>query len=477
MLASLLTGLVGSLVQSFEVAVAWLLQHTVLSPFTLGYNSVALTAWHVMLAAAWGIAALLVTYECVRFSIQPMTDAANAPAKIFGRAALAMTFAASSYYIADLALRTNNLLVTGILAAMSAGPGQTISTSLFAAANMGLWLLLIVLVAILGLLFACVSWIVRACEIVLLVAIAPVAFAVSIAESGGHALRWWSTEFIAAVFSQSMWALTIVLAVWSFAGGGVHATPATSLLGSMLANAPAEFRVLVTTLMGLGFIYLSFQSQRWLKGMIHGQQASRHQIGAGELAMGYMAARAATGAVAGPQGAEFLARYGLGRASEGAMRAQAAASTRMAGVMAQPEFAVPMAAARANATFEAEANPTSRQAGQRARTMQTLSQANPLEAAAGATRMQATRQVRAQARTSEAGGGPSIPQHDRSAVDAGLAASGAAWTRMHVGNPYTAAPIDVESAPNPYTADPGGRGSGTPDDPFHMPPPGGNQNT
>ena len=337
-----------------------------------------------------------------------------------------MLFAQASYWLLDLMLQVNNALVTDLLRDFATlGPLSNLGA---VAANTSLpfWILALIVVFLAGVLGIVFTWAARVAELILMVAIAPVAAILSLTESFRGAWRWLLREFAAAAFSQSVWALTVTLMFWALAGG---------VLGPATSNPSVQ--VVLSCVVGLGFVALSFRAQRWLKGMLFGQSGiAGVEHGVLELAAVYAAGRAVTGAY-GAQISQAMGRAGIGRYSQSWMRAEAGRSVQSAQVAALPEFAVPASIASSQRELASLGDPTARGYQQIAGAAGLLSSAAPIVASAQATRNAVYHAAK------PAGG------HTATNMDIGRDQAGNIFDTMYPPNPHTATAPPVP--PNPYT--------------------------
>lgn len=414
------------IIQGIVSVIAAILHATVLRPYTFGYSGVPHEIWLVTDRIAWAAAGVIFSWEAIQYIWHPWTGSQNSPSLLIGRTMLAVLFAQASYWLLDLMLQVNNALVTDLLRDFATlGPLSNMNA---VAQNQSLpfWILALIVVFLAGVLGIVFTWAARVAELILMVAIAPVAAILSLTESFRGAWRWLVREFAAAAFSQSVWALTVTLMFWALAGG---------VLGPATSNPSVQ--VVLSCVVGLGFVALSFRAQRWLKGLLFGQGGiAGVEHGVLELAAVYAAGRAVTGAY-GAQIGQAMGRAGIGRYSQGWMRAEAGRSVQSAQVAALPEFAVPASIARSQGSLAAMADPAARGYQQVNEAARILSNASPVVASAQATRD-------ATFKTAEPAG-----RHDDLRMAAGQRQAERMFERMYPPNPHTTPPPPWP--PNPYT--------------------------
>lgn len=445
------------IIQGIIAVIATILHATVLRPYTFGYSGVPHEIWLVTDRIAWATAGVIFSWEAIQYVWHPWTGSQNSPSLLIGRTFLAVLFAQASYWLLDLMLQVNNALVTDLLRDFATlGPLSNLGA---VAANTSLpfWILALIVVFLAGVLGIVFTWAARVAELILMVAIAPVAAILSLTESFRGAWRWLVREFAAAAFSQSVWALTVTLMFWALAGG---------VLGPATSNPSVQ--VVLSCVVGLGFVALSFRAQRWLKGMLFGQSGiAGVEHGVLELAAVYAAGRAVTGAY-GAQIGQAMGRAGLGRYSRGWLQAEAGRSVQSAQVAAQPEFAVPTSIARSRGSLAGMMDPEARGYQQLSEASKLLTNASPLVASAQATRDGIFK-------TAKPAG-----SHDAARTFEGRAQAAAIFDSMYPPNPYTTPPPPWP--PNPYTGHstedflrlvhenlattPGKRAPGSPNDQF-----------
>lgn len=226
--------------------------------------------WTLMDHIAWAAAPILVGYEAIQYILHPWTGSDNAPGKLIGLAILVLLLAQASYGLLNLMLVVNNALVQHILGVtFIAGLGKMSDLAKgLAAGGEALWLVVIVLVFLIGLFGAVISWGFRVAELILMVALAPIAAVLSLTESFHGAWRWPVREFASAAFSQSMWALPVILTLATLAGKGVVALGPGAGVSQQAAVA---FHLLMSVAVAGGFLRLTFQTQKWLKGLLSQQ--------------------------------------------------------------------------------------------------------------------------------------------------------------------------------------------------------------
>lgn len=377
MLTGLLMGVMSKVVSGILSLIVGILHATILRPFTFDYSLVPAQIWHVTDHVAWMFAGVLFCYEAINYMFHPWTNSQNAPSKLIGRTGLAILMAQSSYWSLGLMLTVNNVMVTYFLAHFTTVHYQSAISAFTAAENMNLWILLVVVVFLLALIGMVVSWAARAGELLFFLAVAPIAAILSISERFSGTWRWLVGEFAVAAFSQAAWALSLMITFLAISGEGV--IPANTVGGT-------AGQVLINALVGLGCIIVSFNVQSKLKGLIFGQQGTSNiNHGGAEMAAAFGAAQLATG-VWGPQIQAGLGAAGIGRYSESGMRAMAGVGVRQAQVAAEPQFAAPMAAARAQGQSNAAHDPEARHAMQVAEAAQMAVSSAPIVATAQATR-------------------------------------------------------------------------------------------
>lgn len=434
MLTGLLMGVMSKVVSGILSLIGGILHATILRPFTFNYSMVPAQIWHVTDHVAWLGAGVLFSYEAIQYMLHPWTGSQNAPSKLIGRTGLAILMAQSSYWSLGLMLTINNVMVTYFLAHFTQVHYQSAISAFAAAESMNLWILLVVVVFLLALIGMVVSWAARAGELLFFLAIAPIAAILSISERFQVTWRWLVGEFAVAAFSQAAWALSLMITFLAISGEGV--IPAKTVGGT-------SGQVLINALVGLGCIVVSFNVQSKLKGLIFGQQGTSNiNHGGAELAAAFAGAQLATGAF-GPQIQAGLGAAGIGRYSEGGMRAMAGVAVRQAQVAAQPEFAAPMAQARAEGQINAALDPAARTAIQGAETMGHVVSSHPTVAAAQATRSAVTRSA------------PTAGAWSPEQQSEGKSQAQRFYQRVYgtEPNPYTAPPSEEEGAigVNPYT--------------------------
>lgn len=422
MLTSLLSGFVDSLYTGMFQAIAWLLGHTVLYPYTFSMSgTVPYQVWSIMRNVAMAGAVILLMYEGLRFSLS--ANAESAPSRLLPRAGLALLMVWFSYDLLNIMLQVNNALVTTILDHFGGVPQFSTLGNVLALAHVPFWESLVLLMLPISLLFMCFSWCWRVAELVLFLVMSPIAAVLTITERFSGAWRWVVGEFASAAFSQAIWALTIWLFMLFFSGTGVIPTHG----GVLPATTGVTFRTLLNNFVGVAFVVMSFSAQSKLKAMLFNQVGtSRAEHGALEMAAAYAGARAATG-MWGPQIDASLGAAGIGRYSEGGLRAQAWMNTRRAQTNARPEFAVPTAAAQAWGQVAAMDDPGARHAMQVQQTMGHAVGSHPMVAAAAATEAQAKK------------GTQSVwtaPAEGKDGTKAGQVAAKGAFARMYPPNPF-----------------------------------------
>ena len=432
MLNLLLAPFMKTIIQGILAVVAAILHATVLQPYTFDFSAVPQQIWtltdHVALAGA----GVLFSWEAINYIWHPWTGSQNVPSRLIGRAALAILFAQSSYWLLGLMLQVNNALVTDLLRQFATlGPFSAIDY-LVQSYALPLWELLLVLAFLAGVLGVVFTWAMRVAELVLMLALAPVAAILSMTEAFGGAWRWLVREFAAAAFSQSMWALTLVLTFWTFSGEGIIAT-GSGLIGQLGVGE----RLILNCLVGGAFLVLSFRAQGWLKGLLFQRSGiATGDHGALELAAVYAAGKMVSGAW-GAQIGQGLGQLGIGRYSDGWMRAEAGRGVRSAQIGAEPQFAVPTSIARSQQTLAGAADPEARGMQQMAEAAGHLVAAAPIVAAAQATRGAATRDAHA------------VGTHGQADVARGHTQAAAIFAQMYPPNPHTAQ--GSEPPPNPFT--------------------------
>ena len=431
MLTGLLMGVMSKVVSGMLTLISGILHATILRPFTFNYSLVPAQVWHLTDHVAWMGAGVLFSYEAINYIFHPWSNSQNAPSRLIGRTALAILAAQSSYWSLGLMLTVNNVMVTYFLAHFTQVHYQSAISAFTAAESMGLWEVLVVVVFLFALLGMVVSWAARAGELLFFLAIAPIAAILSISERFQVSWRWLVGEFAVAAFSQAAWALSLMITFLAISGEGV--IPASTVGGT-------AGQVLINALVGLGCIIVSFNVQSKLKGLVFGQQGTSNiSHGGAEMAAAFGAAQLATG-LYGPQIQAGLGAMGIGRYSEGGMRAMAGVAVRQAQVAAQPEFAAPMAAARAQGQMEALNDPGARTAIQGAEIAQQAASADPGVATAQATRAAATKAA--------------TPVWSASSTQRAAGESNArkVFERMYgAPNPYTVVDVPGEASINPFT--------------------------
>ncbi len=432
MLNLLLAPFMKTIIQGILAVVAAILHATVLQPYTFEFSAVPQQIWTLTDYVALAGAGVLFSWEAINYIWHPWTGSQNVPSRLIGRAALAILLAQSSYWLLGLMLQVNNALVTDLLRQFAnLGPFSVID-DLVQSYALPLWELLIVLAFLAGVLGVVFTWAMRVAELILMLALAPVAAILSMTEAFAGAWRWLVREFAAAAFSQSMWALTLVLTFWTFSGEGIIAT-SSGLIGQLGVGE----RLILNCLVGGAFLVLSFRAQGWLKGLLFQRSGiATGDHGALELAAVYAAGKMVSGAW-GAQIGQGLGQLGIGRYSDGWMRAEAARGVRSAQIGAEPEFAVPTSIARSQGTQAAMVDPTARGEHQVAEAASQMALASPLTAAAQATRGAATRDAKP------------VGTHDALHMLQGHAEAQRIFRSMYPPNPYTAQVS--EPPPNPFT--------------------------
>lgn len=374
-----------SIIQGISAVIAAILQATVLHPYVFDGSAVPADIWNVTDHIAWAAAGVLFLWECLQWIWHPWTGSRNSPSQLIGRLVLAVLLAQSSYWLLDMMLQVNDAMVSTLLHDFATlGPLNSLG-ALASNTSLPFWILAVVLIFLAGVLGIVFSWAARVAELILLVAVAPVAAILSLTDSFRGSWRWLIREAASAAFAQSMWALTVTLMLWSMEGGVIGPGSGVTAPGVQLA---------LSCVVGLGFVALSFKSQRWLKGLLFGQQVTEGSHGVAELAAVYMAARTVSGAY-GAQIGSALGSVGIGRYSQGWMQAEAGRSVQAAQVAAQPEFAVPMSVARSQGAMAAMRDPEARDAMQSAEATQQLVSAAPIVASASAARSKAAARAKA----------------------------------------------------------------------------------
>jgi len=373
-----------AIIQGITQVIAAILQATVLHPYVFDGSTVPADIWQVTDHIAWAGAGVLFIWECLQYIWHPWTGSRNSPSQLIGRTVLAVLLAQSSYWLLDLMLQVNDAMVSTLLHDFATlGPLNSLG-ALASNTSLPFWILVVVLIFLAGVLGIVFSWAARVAELILLVAIAPVAAILSLTDSFRGSWRWLIREAASAAFAQSMWALTVTLMLWSMEGG---------VIGSASGITDPGVQLALSCIVGLGFVALSFKSQRWLKGLLFGQQVADGSHGVAELAAVYMAARTVSGAY-GAQIGSAMGQLGIGRYSQGWMQTEAARSVQSAQVAAQPAFAVPMSVARSQGAMAAMRDPEARDAMQSSEAMQQMVNADPMVAAANATRSQVNKRAR-----------------------------------------------------------------------------------
>ncbi len=433
MIDLLLAPFIKNIIQGILAVVAAILHATVLQPYTFAFSTVPQQIWTVTDHVALAGAGVLFSWEAINYMWHPWTGSQNAPSRLIGRAGLAILLAQSSYWTLGLMLQVNNALVADLLAQF-ANLGQFSAIDSIVQANyLQVWVLLITVAFLAGVLGVVFTWAMRVAELILMLALAPIAAILSMTEAFGGAWRWLVREFAAAAFSQSMWALTLVLMFWTFSGSGIVAATGSGLIGQL---GVAE-RLVLNCFVGGAFLILSFRAQTWLKGLLFQRSGiSTGDHGALELAAVYTAGKMVTGAW-GAQIGQGLGQMGIGRFSEGWMRAEASRGVKSAQIGAEPQFAVPTSIARSQGTQAAMADPASRGEHQVAEAASQIALASPLTAAAQATRGAATRDAKP------------VGTHDALNMLGGHAGAQRIFRSMYPPNPYTAQ--GSEPPPNPFT--------------------------
>lgn len=316
MLTLILSPFMQGIINSILAVIGTILDHTMLAPYTFSNSALPLNLWRMTDHIAWALAPIVVIYEAIQYMWHPWTGSQNSPGKLIGRAILVVMFAQASYGLLNLMLTVNNALVHHILGEPFIAALGSVSALARAlqASTLALWLVVIVLIFLVALLGAVLSWGFRAAELILMVALAPIAAVLSLTDAFHGTWRWLVREFASAAFSQSMWALTVMLMLATLAAKGATGTPLA----------------LLTSLgIGGGFLRLTFQAQRWLKGMLYQQSGiSQADHGIMELAAAYGAAQMASRTFAPQMALAQAALTGTGKASAGYLAAQAEIGTR-----------------------------------------------------------------------------------------------------------------------------------------------------
>ncbi len=439
MLSGMLKSVMGSVISGILSLIVGILHATILRPFTFDYSMVPSQVWHVTDHVAWMFAGVLFCYEAIQYMLHPWTSSQNSPSRLIGRTGLAILMAQASYWLLGLMLQVNNVTVTYLLGHFTRVHYQSALSAFTAAENMNLWILLVVVVFLLALIGMVVTWAARAGELLVLLALAPVAAILSLTERFQGAWRWLIGEFAVAAFSQAAWALSLMITFLAISGEGV--IPAGSIGGT-------AGQVLINALVGLGCIIVSFNVQSKLKGLVFGQQGTTNiNHGAAEMAAAYGAARLATGTF-GPQIEAGLGQMGIGRYSEGGMRAMAGVGVRQAQIQSEAQYAAPMAQARSEGQMAAMRDSGARGAMQQAEAMGQVVSSAPIVAVAQATRKAAMDGAKPVWRAS--------PQQQATAAATIREVYEAAYPSP---NPYTAQPAGEDVPPNPYTGHALGPGS------------------
>lgn len=278
-----ITSVFSGLVRTLFAPAMRLLRTSLVQPYPLGPG--ALQVWSFMRDATLAGLTLLILYGALRHMLAPALGlGAASPATLISRLVAATAGTALSMTVISWLLQANATFVRAILA--EAGTGRALGGLLEPAASLGGAAALaggtgVLAADVFGLaclaaaLWVAAAYYLRAAEILLLTALAPVAAALWALPETAHVWQALFTETVVAVFTQAGQALVLWLAASAgFLGGG-------GAIGNLLTS--------------LALLVLLARVRPLLQALMHG---GRPQGGWGAIASWQAARRVSLGATA-----------------------------------------------------------------------------------------------------------------------------------------------------------------------------------